>query len=68
MLQQAITSMLKTNEKSFSTETENIKNNQIEIKELKNIKSRTKSFLDGLNKRKEWTQERISEAEDRTIP
>ena len=31
MLQQAITSMLKTNEKSLSTETENIKNNQMEI-------------------------------------
>lgn len=31
MLQQAITNMLKTNENSLSKETENIKNNQMEI-------------------------------------
>ena len=46
---------------------EDIKKNRMEILELKDTITKTKSLVDGLNSRMERTKERIRELEDRTI-
>jgi len=45
---------------------EDIKKNRMEILELKDTITKTKSLVDGLNSRMERTKERIRELEDRT--
>ena len=69
MLQWAITNNLGTNEntESFTEEIEYIKKNQTEILELKNIITENfKNSKDGLNRRIEGSEERISELEEKT--
>lgn len=46
--------------------TELTKNNQKGIRKLKNIVTKTKNYLEALNKRSEWAEEGISEPEDRS--
>ena len=46
---------------------EDIKKNRMEILELKDTITKTKSLVDGLNSRMDRTKERIRELEDRTI-
>lgn len=61
--------LLKTNTKieSLNKETEDIKNNHLEILELKSIITKVKSSVDGLNSRMEITEEGVSELKDRSI-
>ena len=69
MLQWAITNNLGTNEntESFTEEIEYIKKNQTEILELKNIITENfKNSKDGLKRRIEGSEERISELEEKT--
>lgn len=50
-----------------TTKIRDIKNNQIQILELKDIKTEIKISMDGFNKKMEGIEEKISEHEDKTI-
>ena len=60
MLQDVITNTLETSGKTenFRKEMEDIKKNRMEILELKDTITKTKSLVDGLNSRMERTKEK----------